>query len=705
MTLTVAQLATVCYGIGLSAFGMFSLQLLLRPRRTLSAKLLLFATIATTAWQLNGLLFSLYPSENAWVAYQVLDAFRYGAWVAFIGSLVPGLSLPGGRLVSLSPRTWVAVGVAFAMVLGALGAVPLLGFDPFTVLGTDLLAVGFSAWVLATVIGLMLCEHLFRGTPVAKRWGIKPLCLGLLAIFGFDLFLYSDAVLLKDVDLQLLSVRGLVHALTLPLLMVSSSRNREWTVDVSVSRNLVFGTTALFLSGLYMLAVAGAGYYVRYFGGDWGRAIQATLFFVALLGLALVFFSGSMRAWLRVFISKNFFSYRYDYREEWLRFTNRLAAPAENSNIYAGTIDALGALVESPAGALWLRSEDGAFRFAGRSNMAQPSHTEPSGTPLVTFLARTGWVIDISEWSRNAERYEQMPIPEWLSTWGEAWLVIPLPGNEGLMGFIVLTQPRTPVEVNWEVLDLLKTAARQAATFLGHIRATEALVEAQQFSAFNRMSAFVVHDLKNLVAQMQLMLKNAERHAANPEFQKDMLGTVEHVVERMNRLLLQLRSGATPIANPAPVDLTTLATRIRNSQIKQGREVTLDLQSGLRAVAHEERLERVIGHLVQNAVDATDRNGEVSVRTYAQDKHAVVEVQDNGKGMTPEFVRDQLFKPFRSTKSTGMGIGAYESQQYVNELGGRIVVESAAGSGTCIRVILPGDITVAAEHWKQSEAA
>jgi putative PEP-CTERM system histidine kinase len=337
-------------------------------------------------------------------------------------------------------------------------------------------------------------------------------------------------------------------------------------------------------------------------------------------------------------------------------------------------------------------------------NLAEVDRKEPAASSLIDFLDRTGWVIDLAEKRSRPDRYPDLELPDWLAEIPEAWLLIPLPSSDALIGFVVLVQPRTSVEMNWEVRDLLKTAARQAASFLGHVRAAEALIEARQFDTFNRMSAFVVHDLKNLVAQLSLMLRNAERHGANPEFQQDMLGTIQHVVDRMNRLLMQLRAGTTPVENAKAVDLAPIVERVRAVHCNSGHDIGIEVQAGLRAMGHEERLERVIGHLVQNAVDATPPGGHVGIRAYAEQDDAVVEVADTGQGMTPEFVREHLFKPFHTTKPAGMGIGAYESHQYVAELGGRIVVESTPGAGTRIRVILPVQAGKAAPMHHQEAA-
>ena len=253
----------------------------------------------------------------------------------------------------------------------------------------------------------------------------------------------------------------------------------------------------------------------------------------------------------------------------------------------------------------------------------------------------------------------------------------------------VLARSRASIDLNWEVNDLLKTAGRQAATFLGQVRAAEALLEARKFESFNCLSAFVVHDIKNQVAQLSLLLKNAQRHRDNPEFQQDMLMTVENVAERMRNLLLQLRAGVTPIDPPHPVDLHSIAQRIRKAKQSQAPSLAVDGPEGIHALGHEERLERVIGHLVQNAIDATAADGRVWIRIGHEGAKALIEVGDTGHGMTAEFVRDRLFKPFQTTKSAGMGVGAFESQQYVKELGGSIDVESQPNAGTRVTVWLP----------------
>ncbi|MBI1395615.1 MAG: PEP-CTERM system histidine kinase PrsK [Betaproteobacteria bacterium] len=686
--MTAAHVAAACYGLGCIAYILLAIMVGARSMHSARGRLLIVAATATALWEFSGVGVALWPSRLWVFGHFLADGARFAAWIAFLLALMPALQIPG-RAIPLTRGRRAALGIGCLVVLWTLIAgVAAYRDDLRVALGAY--AVVLGAFAVVSVAGLSLCEQLFRGATEAGRWAAKPLCLGLGAAYAFDLFMFSDALLLKELDLQIWSVRGLAHAFAIPFLLLSAARNREWTIDVSVSRSVVFGSTTLLLSGLYMLAVAGAGYFVRFFGGDWGTAVQVTFLFGALLVLAFLFFSGTVRARIKVFINKNFFSYRYDYREEWLKFTSVLAGHNDSGDIVTRAIQALADLVESPAGAQWWRTSQGEFRVAGTWNWAVEGEvTEPPDGSLAAFLEQTNWVVSLPEYRRDPGRYAGLTLPDWLLEMDSAWIVIPLPTGSALGGFVVLSRPRAQVDLNWEVLDLLKTAARQAATVIAQVRATEALVEAKQFSAFNRMSAFVVHDLKNLVAQLSLMLRNAERHGNNPEFQADMRATIEHVVERMNRLLLQLRSGTVPITKPASVDVGTVIASIRAAWARQGREVGTTSVPDLWAMAHEDRLERVIGHLVQNAFDAMDGKGAVQVRAEKEEGFVVIEVQDQGKGMTPEFVRDELFKPFRSTKSTGMGIGAFESQQYVTELGGRITVDSHPDRGTRFRVYLP----------------
>jgi putative PEP-CTERM system histidine kinase len=540
------------------------------------------------------------------------------------------------------------------------------------------------------VVGLVLLEQLFRNVTDDTLWSIKPLCLGLGGAFAFDLYLYAQAVLFNRVDSDALSVRGLIYAIVIPLLALSHARSKGWLARIRVSRKIVFHSASLLLAGLYLLFLSGVGYYVRTYGGDWGRALQLALLFAGVLVLSLLTLSGSTRATLRVLVGKHFFRYRYDYRDEWLRFTQLLSERGSPEAVGQQVIRALADMVESPAGSLWLKGGlEGGYTQAARWNMPPVEAVEKDSSALFAFMVANGRVLNIDEYRAHPETYDNVELPSWLLDTPNAWLLVPLLTANDVTGFVVLAAARTATDVNWEVNDLLRTAGCQVASFLAQIQATEELLEARKFEAFNRMSAFVVHDLKNIVSQLSLMLRNAERHRDNPEFQQDMLSTVEHTVERMRDLMLQLHQRGKPAEALSGVDLALIIERIQSSKRSQGLSFDLSVVDRPIVKGHEERIERVVGHIVQNALDATARGGGVELDLRRNGEEALVVVKDSGEGMTPEFIQDRLFKPFQSTKSAGMGVGAYESAQYVRELGGRITVQSEINVGTTITMSLP----------------
>lgn len=546
------------------------------------------------------------------------------------------------------------------------------------------------AGLAQAVLGLMLVEQLLRNSRGDARWGAKPVCLALASIFVFDLYTYSLAALFSQYDGDAYDIRPAVHSMAVPLLFLALRRHKDWLSKMHVSRAAVYQSATLLIVGAYLLLVSGVGYYVRYTGGNWGRAMQIALMSVALVALVSVLFSGAMRAKLRVYINKNFFSYRYDYREEWLKFTAMLASQNSPQELGVSVIKGIANLVESPSGGLWLmRQGQGGFQQVAAWNTLPSAEIEPTESTMAAFLRSSGWIVDLDEYRRAPQRYRELQLPDWLREDARCWLLVPLLVGTELTGFVLLGPPRTRMELNWEVRDLLRTVSSQASGYLAQMQATEALLEARKFDAFNRMSAFVVHDLKNIVTQLSLMMKNARRLRDNPEFQEDMLATVENSLEKMRQLMLQLREGNTPHGSGHGVELEAIARRLAGAALSKGRELHLEIRAAASTRGHEERVERVIGHVVQNAFDATPEEGEVRLALSVEGSYAQVEVSDTGCGMSEEFVRTRLFKPFQTTKSSGMGIGAYESFQYLQELGGKIKVHSEVDRGTRITILLP----------------
>ncbi len=684
------NLGTVSYGIAAAAFMVLALLLLTSWRGRLQGALLVAAAAVTALW--GGTIAAMQATGAVdWVlGVALLEVLRALVWCLFLVKLLhpaPGWS----GLVRGRAGAWSWSLGAVALLLVGIVVMPWFTGAPLAdVVGVDARILG---QVLFAVAGLVLVEQLYRNTRAENRWAIKYLCFGIGGLWAYDFFLYSDALLFKRIDPDLWQARGLVNALVMPLVAVSAARNPDWSLDVFVSRRMVFHTVAVLGAGIYLLAMAAGGTYIRVYGGDWGHVVQAVFLFGALLVLVMVLSSGQWQSRLKVLLNKHFFNYRYDYREEWLRFIRTLSSPQPGVGLRERAIEALAEIIDSPGGALWMGRDGEHYELVAHWNMSEARRAwVAADSALIRFLGERVWVVNLEEYAAKPDAYAGLLLPTWLAELRRAWLVVPLMHHDGLLGFMVLVRARAPRPFNWEDSDLLKTAGRQAASHLAQMEAAEALADARQFEAFNRLSAFLMHDLKNVVAQLTLLVSNAQRHKENPAFVEDAFKTVENAATKMNRLLTQMRSGSVSHGRPQMVDLASLledvvAARGSTQPVPMLKCLEMDLQ----VRADQERLADVLGHVVQNAQEATPAEGTIEVRLSRMgEAGALIEVVDNGCGMDAAFIRERLFRPFYSTKGkTGMGIGAYETRELVRELGGQLEVDSRPGQGTRFCIQLP----------------
>jgi putative PEP-CTERM system histidine kinase len=671
------------HSIAAAAFLLLFVLLLAKWRRTTHSVLLAGACLLTALWA-AAIAYAARHGMPVSLFHGILEIARNAGWSMFLLSLLGQPQRDGFTASAAMLRQRACYATLYALLIaatiisysGAGKAASIAGF-----ISGNLGHVGMA------IMGMLLIEQLFRNTIGKERWAIKFSCLGIGGLFAYDFYFYVDALLFNRINPELWTARGLVHAFAVPLIAVSAARNPYWSTGISLSRRFLFHSATLIGSAAYLLVVSVAGYYLRFFGGDWGMVLQTTLLFVAGVFLVVVLFSGAFRSWLKVSISKHFYNYSYDYREEWLRFTRTLSI--DGPELGERAIRAIAELIESPKGVLYLRSEHGQYVPEADWNLTCGFSPVSGSEPLCDFLKRSLWVVDLAELASRPDRYEGLTVPSWLQRFPDAWLIVPLVQHSDLFGFVVLARSRSKVALNWEVLDLLKIAGSQAASHLARQKSADALAVASQFETFNRLSTFVVHDLKNLVAQLALLVANAEQHKHSPEFQKDMMETIEHAVQKM-RLLLQKFHRESSVQHAQQVSLDWLLRQAAASKKSDHPRLILDIrQTGLVVSADAGRLERVIGHLIQNAIEATPREGQITVRVSGQASAALIEVADTGRGMSAEFIRTRLFKPFESTKSAGMGIGVFETREYVHQIGGQLEVESVPDIGTTFRVTLP----------------
>jgi putative PEP-CTERM system histidine kinase len=670
--------AAISYAVGAAAFLILLVPLAAGRRRRLPGALLAAACAATLAWTAAAAVHYGFGGGYARLV-AVLEVVRSIAWLAVLVGLFRQADAAIGRAPYLAPAL-VVVGVAVAAA-GALGPDPAYP-PPFSTNPWSIVGLCFA------VAGLFLTEASFRGAPAEQRWHIKFLSLSTGTIFAYDLYLYADATLFGIVDPALQEARGAVQALAVPMLAVTAARIGKEPLKLSISRQLILRSTTFIAGGTYLLLMALAGYYLREVDDVRGPAFQVVFLVGAVAVLLVVLLSGTSLAYLKILVNKHLFPSTYDWREEWLRFVRTLEVDQPPTPLEARCIKSVADIVESPGGALWLREAD-RFESAFSWNLDIPGFAPESDDSLSQFLERTGWIVDLVEAAAQAKAYDGLTVPKALLADRRAWLVIPL-WHRSLIGFMVLAKPRAPRTLGWEDFDLLKTVGRQVASYLAEQRAALALDEAREFEIFNRSFAFVVHDLKNLVSQLSLLAPNIEKYGNRKAFRDDLVITIRETGDKMKRLVDRIHVADRA---PAATEVAELSPLIRDliEAKKDGlAALSFDCQAPSLAVAGDaERLQTVIGLLVQNAIEAVGEDGRVDIVLAQRGRSAIIEVTDNGPGMETEFIRTELFKPFRSTKESGMGLGAYQCRVYARELGGNLEAVSNPGEGTKMRITLP----------------
>lgn len=688
------------YLLTLLAFSFLLLLLIASSRKKHHGKRLIIACSATSVWALLAAL----KETSLYIPAPLSDSIewlRYAAWAYFLSGLVSvnDEESPQNNTASLfQPRTLLLIGsVTYLAVISPyiLQWLPHPISSGFTLQG-ETKTLQITIFLLLTILGLGVIEQIIRSSSPEQRWVIKFLCLGIGAMFAYDFYMYSEALLFKEVNPQLWVARGIINALTVPLIAVSAARHTNLNLGIHVSRHVVFQSATVMAAGIYLLAMAAMGYYVRYIGGNWGSLLQILFLFGSGLLLVAMLFSNKLRMNLKVLLNKHFYSYKYDYRQQWLEFTHHLAntsgeVPDRNCQAIAG-------LVNCSGGLLWSKNLNQKYELLSHWNMPPPDiGSDQLQTDLASineFMEKTLWVIDFDEYLQDPERYEGLTIPEWLIGIPKAWLIVPLILQNQILGFVLLKKSDISTPVNWEDRDLLKMAGQQAAIHLAQYRSEMALIEARQFEAYNRLSTYVMHDLKNILAQQSLIVSNAEKHRNKPEFVDDVLSTVANSVDRMKRLMGQMKRGERSESSRLITLQPLLQEVIAEQAIRKPVPQMLSTNSSATVLADREQLKNVLGHLIQNAQEATPDSGQVSLKLTQTDQATVITVSDSGHGMDSDFIRERLFKPFDSTKGLmGMGIGAYESRQYILSIGGDIRAYSEVGSGSQFKITLPNSFS------------
>ena len=555
------------------------------------------------------------------------------------------------------------------------------------------------------VAGLFLIENLLQASRPDALWSTKHLLIGAGTIFAFDLFYYTDALLLLRLDDTLRTAQPVIATLALPLILISARRLSNVKIDLPLSRGLMVGTTALLASGTYILSVAAIAYLIRGLGWSWGPTLQLVFLFGAAMVLLVLLASTSLRHGGRRFIERNLFTFAYDYRREWLRLVESMTGGPRHDrqddlSLDQRALKATATLMDADGGALFMRSAAGSFAYRTSWNIALEDGAPAA--PPVSLLdalssARPALVIETAS-TLPVDLRDREDIETWLRAFKDPWIILALVARHEVVGLAVVTCPRMRRRLTFEDLDLLAIFSNQLGSYLTVEALARHVAETEHFERMSKHVTFVAHDLKNIVSQLSLVLQHATRHAHDPAFVSDTFLTIGDAVERMKRLMQKVREGA----EASPLQAVDLKALVEEAKAN-GRVGGLDLAGKEIVVAAEPSiLAALLDHLIDNAIEAcvarasdADQDGpDVILALKTEGRHAVLEVIDRGVGMTAAFIETELFKPFTSTKKTGFGIGMYQCREWIERWQGRLDVASEPGRGTSIRMILPlaGDI-------------
>ena len=685
---TLAALSQLLSALALAGFAGVALWLLARPRARMAALMpaprwLSIAAIASAIW--CAALYRFAPgSSEALVA----QALRDLAMLGWLGATFWSAHAPMPAPLRLIFRLLVTIG-SIALCGGAAAHWHDTAAGRWLRPGLDIAAA------IVAVGGLLLVDGAVRRASAGLRMPVMAVAGGFAMLWAYALNVQLIGALTGKPASTLIALLPAVALMVLPTFVLAAMDvGRE---RIRLSRSAATRTLVLLGAAAYLILIGLVGAVARLIGGDYGELAQGAFLIVALGAGGLLLLSAQARAWLAVMITKHFFEHRYDYRAEWMRFTATLAQGAkedggeDDRNLHRRVAKALAELTGSPGARLLLPDAQGAFRVAEHWRWPAGAAEDGAALPLRSsfMLQESGHIVDLDAERRGpAGTQIDLAIPDWLLADPRAWVVVPVLHFQRMIAVAVLLRPPVSRPLDWEDLDVLRIAGQQAASYLAESQSLEALSEAKRFDEFNRRFAFIMHDIKNLASQLSLLARNAERHADKPEFRADMIGTLKISAGRLSDLLVRLSPRERRAAEAARTLVEPLLRDVA-AEMRPRRALFVGCQAGLAAWGDAASIRQIVQHLVANAIDASPADTPVQVVAVAEQDRTRIDVIDQGGGMTRAFIRDELFKPFVSTKEGGFGLGAFEALGLAQAMGGAIDVASEPGKGSDFTLWLP----------------
>lgn len=671
MSLTPSIYAHSIVALGYAAFAPI---LVFRGARSWLTALFALAVAATAFWATSVVFIDL-VNWPGWTT-ELASSLRDGLWFA----VVLGIIYQDAR----NQTVWRVLAATSAGIVLISAFFAITDFDAGVLLGIKL---DSNATALATIIvGFVLIENMLRNISKDQFWSAKFLGIGLACILSLQLLIRIPEFLTHTASDSLLIAQPFVFLLALPLFVVTAVRTPALQLRVHSSRKFVFHTASLIGMGVLIEGTALAAYFVRTYGGDNGTVLSIVLGGAGAMGIAIAATSASVRSSIRTFINENFFSYKYDYRLEWSKFIRSLSASDEGS-VPLKALRTLAEVVDSPGGALWiLRQNSRQFMpVANWSLHTELAPIEPADPCLGAFGDPGCTYLELKASGENS------PATIWHAKFPAAWLAVPLRYRGELVGVALINRPRAERKLDWEDRNLISLVALQLAAYVVQEETVQTLADARQLKEFNERFAFILHDIKNTVGQLKLLVRNVEQFGSDAEFRKDMVLTLRNSVDKLQELLSRLRGEDTKKPSVGRVDVSALISRIVADKRQLGWNIALNTNTSpiMTDIRDQEALLRVVEHVVTNAIEASPAGSAVNIGVATNDNAVQVTIKDEGEGMTQDFIANELFRPLRTTKSGGFGIGAYQAREIMHNLGGDINVLSKVGEGTTVTLVFP----------------
>jgi putative PEP-CTERM system histidine kinase len=624
-------------------------------------------------------------------------AFVPGFWLAFT------LFYSRGDCRGVMRQWWPVLGVFFVLPL-----VLAFGFPEFLVSGgvglgeASVLAIGWSGSALnllllvGSVLALMNLERTFRASIGTMRWRIKYMILGLAVLFGASIYSTSQVLLYSAISLSLVSIGAIALFMSCSLITFSLFRSRFSSVDVYPSHAVINSSLTILLAGCYLLAVGLLARSIGGFADDWELPLIALVLSAGLAGLGGLLLSDRLRQRMNLFVSRHFRRPAYDYRKVWSTFNEQVTSVADERDFSRQVARLISETFEVLSASIWLMDEDRRELALTASTAFAGSKDEDSQDRLANAeeimepITRRSYPIELDAGSHPRLEPLKRANPEHFAK-GGGRVCVPLVSAGEPIGVVVLGDRVSGVAFTVEEFDLLKCMGDQIATRLRSIRLSQRLLESRELEAFQRMSAFFVHDLKNTASSLSLTLQNLPEHFDDPAFRQDALRAISKSVARVNHLIRSLGLLRQELEiDLKEMDLNDVVTATVSGLEPTGKMALVQNLGPLPKVRIDpDQMQKVVTNLVLNARDALGEDGEVRIETSQRDGWVVLSVTDNGCGMSPAFIRKFLFRPFQTTKKQGIGIGLFHCKMIVEAHWGRIEVDSQQGKGTTFRVMLP----------------